>query len=80
LLLPAVPAFGQTFKRLVIKSASQYADASGKTGNYSYDPATRKIVFQSGPWAGSYGEKLGSGKIGVSSRPGGYYGTTCDLK
>jgi hypothetical protein len=66
--------------QLVIKSASQYADRNGKTGAYSYDPKTRKIVFHSGPWAGYYGEKLGPGKIGIASRPGGYYGTVCDLK
>jgi hypothetical protein len=66
--------------QLVIKSASQYADQDGKNGDYTYDPQTRKIAFQSGPWTGYYGENMGPGKIGIASRPGGYYGTVCDLK
>ncbi len=66
--------------QLVIKSDSQYADRNGKTGTYAHDPKTGKIRFESGAWAGSYGEKLGPSKIGIASRPGGYYGTTCDLK
>lgn len=66
--------------RLVIRSMTQYADRNGTTGRYSFDPQTRKIVFESGPWAGYYGAQLGPGKIGLSSRPGNYYGTSCDLK
>jgi hypothetical protein len=65
---------------LVIKSASEYADRNGKTGSYAFDPKTLKIVFNSGPWAGHYGERLAPGKIGIASRPGGTYGTVCDLK
>ena len=64
---------------LEITSGSTYA-GKGKSGRYTYDPRTHKISFQSGPWAGSYGERLEPGKIGISSRPGGFYNTTCDLK
>lgn len=64
---------------LEIKSDSTYA-GNGKTGAYTYDRQTRKIAFQSGPWEGFHGARLESGKIGISSRPGGFYNTTCDLK
>ncbi len=66
--------------QLVINSDSQYADRNGKTGEYRHDPKTHKIEFRSGPWEGYYGGVLGPRKIGLSSRPGGYYGTVCDLK
>lgn len=65
--------------RLEITGGSSYA-SGGKSGKYSYDPKTKKIKFESGAWGGFYGGKLGPGKIGISSRPGGSYGTTCDLK
>lgn len=65
--------------RLEIRGDTSYA-GNGKSGNYTYDARTRKISFQSGPWAGFYGGRLGSGKIGISSRPGGSYNTVCDLK
>lgn len=64
---------------LEIKSDATYA-GNGKTGVYAYDPQTRNISFQSGPWAGFYGKRLEPGKIGISSRPGGFYSTSCDLK
>lgn len=64
---------------LEIKGDTTYA-GNGKAGDLTYDPQTGKISFQSGPWAGFYGKRLGSGKIGISSRPGGSYNTSCDLK
>jgi hypothetical protein len=66
--------------QLVIKSDSEYADRNGKTGEYRHDPKTHKIEFRSGPWEGFYGGVLGPRKIGLASRPGGYYATVCDLK
>ncbi len=66
--------------QIIIKNESQYADRNGKPGSYAYDSKTQEIVFESGPWAGYYGKSLGPGKIGIASRPGGYYGTVCDLK
>ncbi len=66
--------------QLVIKSDSLYANRQGKTGQYQLDPKTKKIVFNSGPWEDFYGGVLGPGKIGLSSRPGGFYNTVCDLK
>ena len=66
--------------KLVIRSAAEYADRNGASGRYSYDAASAKIVFESGPWAGNYGARLGPGKIGVSSRPGAFYYATCDRK
>lgn len=52
----------------------------GKTGESRHDPKTHKIEFRSGPLEGYYGGVLGPRKIGLASRPGGYYGTVCDLK
>lgn len=65
--------------KLEIRSDSTYA-GNGKAGSYAYDATTRKIVFQSGPWGGFFGGRLGNGKIGISSRRGGSYNTVCDLK
>ncbi len=66
--------------RLVIKNGSTYADSRGTTGEYTYDRTTGKIVFDSGPWGGYFGKKLGPKHIGISSRSGNFYGTTCELK
>ena len=65
--------------KLDITGGSSYA-GNGKAGSYRFDEASQKIQFTSGPWAGMYGARLGPGKIGVSSRPGGSYMTTCNLK
>ncbi len=65
--------------RLVIRNGSQYADGEGNSGNYTYDAASGGIQWTSGPWGGFYGTKLGPGKIGISSRPGAFSNTTCDL-
>lgn len=65
--------------RLVIRNESQYADGDGNPGNYTFDAASGVIRWTSGPWGGFYGTKLGRGKIGISSRPGGFSNTTCDL-
>lgn len=65
--------------KLEITGSSSYA-GNGKSGTYKYDPASQKIQFVSGPWEGFHGKRLGQGKIGVSSRPGGSYMTTCNLK
>lgn len=66
--------------RIVIRNASTYADSKGTVGEYSFDADTDKFTFDSGPWAGYFGKKLGPKQLGISSRPGNYYGTTCDLK
>lgn len=66
--------------KLAIRSASEYADRNGAVGRYRYDAGSAKIVFESGPWAGNYGARLGPGKIGVSSRPDGFYYATCDRR
>lgn len=65
--------------KLEITGNSTYS-GNGKTGSYAYDAKTQKIIFSSGPWAGFFGARFAAGKIGISSRPGGFYGTTCDLK
>jgi hypothetical protein len=65
--------------KLDITGDGSYA-GNGKSGRYSFDPGTQKIQFTSGPWEGFHGKRLAPGKIGVSSRPGGSYMTTCDLK
>lgn len=65
--------------RLVIRNQSQYTDGDGNSGNYTYDAASGGIRWTSGPWGGFYGTKLGRGKIGISSRPGAFSNTTCDL-
>jgi len=64
--------------RLVIRNGSQYTDGNGAAGGYTYDAGSGQIVFQSGPWGGFYGTKLEPGKIGISSRPGGFSNTVCD--
>lgn len=66
--------------KLVIKDATHYADRQGKTGVYAYDPKSGEIAFESGSWEGYFGKNLGPGRIGIASRRGTYYGTTCDLK
>lgn len=66
--------------KLVIRSQTEYADRNGKTGSYAYSANANEIVFQSGPWAGNFGKKLGTRKIGISSRRGGFSNTVCDLK
>lgn len=66
--------------RLVVRSSTRYADRNGQAGTYAFDPSTQQITFTSGPWAGYYGKLLAPGKIGLSSRPGAYYGTVCDLE
>jgi len=64
--------------RLVIRSGSQYADGNGTAGSYRYDAGSGRITFQSGPWGGFYGTALEPGKIGISSRPGGFSNTVCN--
>ncbi len=64
--------------KLVIRNGSQYADGQGKTGSYAYDAGSGRIEWKTGPWGGFYGTKLAPGKIGISSRPGGFSNTTCD--
>ena len=64
----------------MIRSASKYDNGKGKSGQYSYDAATAKISFQSGPWEGYFGKLLGPDKIGLASRDNGHYGTSCNLK
>lgn len=63
--------------RLVIRSGSQYADGNGTTGTYAMD-ASGAIEWKTGPWGGFYGTRLGPGKIGISSRPGGFSNTVCN--
>jgi hypothetical protein len=65
--------------RLIIKDGSRYADRGGTTGSYTFETKTGAIVFTSGAWAGNYGRLLGPRKIGISSRPGGFSSTVCDL-
>ncbi|MFN2383452.1 MAG: hypothetical protein ABR559_04215 [Gemmatimonadota bacterium] len=64
--------------KLVIVNGSQYRNEQGTTGSFTHDPASGQITFQSGPWAGFYGTSLEPGKIGISSRPGGFSNTVCD--
>lgn len=66
--------------RLVIKDASTYADRNGKTGTYTFEAATARIVFKTGPWEGQFGKRLKPRKVGVSSRPGGPSNVICDLE
>ena len=66
--------------QLIVRSKTEYEDRSGKTGSYSFDPATGKLTFKSGAWAGYFGKVFSPTKIGLASRDNGYYGTTCDLK
>lgn len=66
--------------RISIRNATTYADSKGVSGKYSLDAESGKFEFDTGPWKGYFGKKLGPKKFGVSSRPGNYYGTTCDLK
>ena len=66
--------------QLNILDDSQYSGRDGKKGNYAFDAASGKINFKSGSWSGYYGKLLGPGRIGISSRDNGYYGTSCDLK
>lgn len=65
--------------KLTISGGSSYA-GNGKGGSYKYEEASQKIQFTSGPYDGMYGKRLAPSKIGISSRPGGPWMTTCDLK
>ncbi len=75
----AAAGIAGTFK-LTISSSTQYANSSGKTGRYGIDGSTGKIVFQSGPFEGQFGKKLGPGKFGISSDEDGFFATTCNLE
>lgn len=66
--------------RLVIHDGATYSDGKGARGACAYDAASGRIEWTSGPWGGFYGTRLGPGKIGISSRPGGFSSTTCDRK
>lgn len=65
--------------RLTIQGA-RYTVGNGSAGSFDFDPKSAAIRFKSGTWEGYYGKVLGPGRIGVSSRPGGFYATTCDRK
>lgn len=65
--------------KLTISGGSSYA-GNGKGGSYQYEEASQKIQFTSGPYGGMYGKRLAPTKIGISSKPGGPWMTTCDLK
>jgi hypothetical protein len=62
----------------VIKNKTEYADRNGKAGKYTFDAKNGDIVFETGAWAGFFGKKLAAGKIGISSRRGGFSNTVCD--
>lgn len=66
--------------RLVIRNGNQYAGSSGKTGTYTLDAAEGTLVFDSGPWAEYRGAVLGPTRFGMTSRPGSFYATVCDLQ
>jgi hypothetical protein len=63
-----------------IRSASQYTDRAGTTGQYRYDASTQAISFESGSLQGTYSKYLGEGKFGISSRAGGSFNTVCNFK
>ena len=65
--------------KLVIVDSSHYSDGTGNLGRYAFDPASGAIQWQAGPWDGFHGKRLGPGRIGISSRPGGFFATTCEL-
>jgi hypothetical protein len=72
-------ASGYLFMDVVIRDGSNYTDKGGKAGTYSYDAATQRITFQSGPQQGTYSKYMSAGKIGLSSREGGAFNVVCNL-
>jgi hypothetical protein len=69
-----------TLVDIQIRSATQYADKAGTAGAYSYDAASKRLTFQTGPLVGQRAEYLEAGKIGLSSKPAGFFDMVCNLK
>lgn len=67
------------FMDVNIRSASTYTDVEGKSGNYSFDPATQRVTFSSGSFEGTYAKLLPHDTIGMASKPNSFFATTCQL-
>ena len=61
-------------------AGNAYANEQGARGSYKLRPSGQ-MEFTSGPWAGFYAKTLGTGKVGLTSRPDGtFYQMTCDKR
>ena len=54
-------------------------ERGGKSGKYRVEPS-RKIVFESGPFAEYHAKLLQGPKIGMNLNGGNFYNMTCDQK
>ncbi|MDP3856129.1 MAG: hypothetical protein Q8Q73_00050 [Stagnimonas sp.] len=64
---------------LVVGPEGTYSSA-GSSGEFRLDQGSGKLVFPTGSLKGMFGKVLGEGKLGLSSRDGGYSGTVCNAK
>ena len=68
------------FMDIQIDGPTAYRDKKGNKGSYKLDPATGKIVFESGPLAKANAQLLPGPKIGLNMTGGSFFNTTCSLK
>lgn len=68
------------FMDIQIDGPTAYRDKKGNKGSYKLDPATGKIVFESGPLAKANAKLLPGPKIGLNMTGGSFFNTTCSLK
>ena len=68
-----------TFSDIIITSGSTYKDNRKVAGRYRYSAATQIITFVSGSFKGAYAKYRDDGSIGLASKPGGFFATSCGL-
>lgn len=68
------------FMDIQIDGPSAYRDKKGNRGTYKLEPATGKIVFESGPLTKANAKLLPGPKIGLNTTGGRFFNTTCSLK
>lgn len=69
---------GQAAGSMKITAPGTY-ERDGKTGKYRVE-ASRKIVFESGPFSEYHAKLLAGPKIGMNLNGGNFYNLTCDPK
>jgi hypothetical protein len=71
---------GYAFIDIHIQGPDTYADKKGVKGRYKLDPASNKIVFESGTLTQANAKLLAGPKIGMNANGGSFYSLTCGLK
>ena len=71
---------GYSFVDIHIDGPNTYRDKNGKPGRYRLEPATGKIVFESGTLQPATAKLFNGPKIGLNMNGQNTYSTTCGLK